>query len=116
MSDVNDDWAGRPDPSDGIDVPDGDDDTVVCRRVGDSERLSETILSTLVSLGDAAAGATPLERQEPLYETLDVRALDELFTGGDGSGVVVQFPYDGYVLTVCEAGIRVDAADGDDGR
>lgn len=114
MSEVNDDRGGCTDPSDALQAPDGDDDPVVCRPVGDAERVSDTVLSTILTLGEVTEEAPRIQRQEPLYETLDLGALDELFTDGDRDGAVVQFPYDGYVVTVCEESIRVDATDVED--
>lgn len=49
-------------------------------------------------------GVDPLSL-EPLYEVIDLEALDALFTGDDGSpGLTVQFSYNGCEVEVLQDG------------
>ena len=66
------------------------------------DEISEIVIARV-----AEKAGTDEEVLPPLYESIEADALDELFlhaTEKSGTGLLVQFPYAGYTVTIEEPG------------
>lgn len=90
------------------------DDAVVRRRIDAEERKSDAVLATLTALCEESEHHPSVLALDPLYETVDVGALDDLYTDAPGSDVRVEFRYQEYRITVTDDSVLVEAAFDDD--
>jgi hypothetical protein len=76
------------------------------------QKLSSNVIEALA----AEEGVAPTELRDPLYDVIELEALDELFSdrrdGKSRSDGLVQFTYLRYEVTVYSDG-RVDVSDSD---
>lgn len=77
--------------------------------VGDATPLSMDVIDAIAR----REGIEPVELDTPLYEVVDLDALDALTTNGaESTSVEVSFTYDGYEVTVDdERDIRIASID-----
>lgn len=108
------DSAGRIEPDGGASGPRTGDDAVVRRRIDDAEPKSDAVLAALTALCDEADHLPSVLELEPLYETLDVGALDDLYTDAPSGEVRVEFQYGEYLITVADDSVVVDSTADDD--
>lgn len=74
-------------------------DSVLRYSVDETESLSDGVLAAYAVLGEIDDDLPPVTELTPLYETLEVTVLDDLFKARDGS-VRLQFSHEGYDVTV----------------
>lgn len=103
------DPAGRIEPDGGPPGPQAGDDAVVRRRIDDAEPKSDAVLAALTTLCDETDHLPSVLELEPLYETLDVGALDDLYTDTPSGDVRVEFRYGEYRITVADDSVVVDS-------
>lgn len=102
--------ARRIEPDGGSAAAGNGEDAVVRRQVDATEPISDAVLATLTALCDEAEHLPPVLEVEPLYETLDVGALDDLYTNTPRGDIRVEFRYEGYLVTVSDDSVVVEAA------
>jgi hypothetical protein len=79
----------------------GVDPSPVVHRTGTGSDGDGSVSSVVVEAVAEAAGTSPTDLADPLYEAVDPDALDRLFeTGDDTTGGRVEFSYADYRVTV----------------